>query len=125
MATTRPVTFVGTWSQARGADDQVVWTGGNSQQLEPRDANRRSETKQSESQQSLQRALNTLHAVRQRYETGRNAHPDPWSYRVNVVVEHSDIAWITAAIEVVAKAIAASRAEPAGSATRDSAQKTS
>jgi hypothetical protein len=64
---------------------------------------------------SLQRALRTLRAVRQRYEKGRNAHPDARSYSLHVVVDHSDVAWITAAIEAVEKAIAAGAPEGAGS----------
>jgi hypothetical protein len=116
MATTSPPTSVSRWSQARGADDRLVCTARNSQQLEPRDPNRHNETKPSESQVSLQRALRTLRAVRQRYDTGRNAHPDARSYSVHVVVDHGDVAWITAAIEAVEKAIAASAAEAAGPA---------
>ena len=80
----------------------------------PRDPNRRNETKPSESQVSLQRALRTLRAVRQRYETGRNAHPDTRYYSVHVVVDPGDIAWISAAIEAVEKVIAAGAAETAG-----------
>ena len=66
---------------------------------------------------SLQRALSTLRAVRQRYETGRNAYPDARSYSVHVAVDHGDVAWITAAIEAVERAIAATAAEAAGRAT--------
>ncbi len=95
-------------------DDQLVCTARSTRRLEPRDQNRRSERKPSESQLSLQRALRTLRAVRQRYETGRNAHPDARSYSVNVAVDHGDLAWITAAIEAVAKAIIAGTAESAG-----------
>ena len=116
MATTSPLTSVSTWSQARGVDDQPVCTAVNNQQLEPRDPNRRSETKPSESQLSLQRALRTLRAVRQRYETGRNAHLEARSYSVNVVVDHGDVAWIAAAIEAVEQVIAAGAAEAAGPA---------
>lgn len=57
-----------------------------------------------ESQVSLQRALRTLRAVRQRYETGRTAHAEGRSYSVHVVVDHGDVAWISAAIEAVEKA---------------------
>jgi hypothetical protein len=117
MATTGPFTSVNSWLQARGADDRLVCTAPDSQRLEPRDPNRRNESKSSESQVSLQRALNTLRAVRQRYETGRNAHPDARSYSVHVVVDHGDVAWITATIEAVEKAIAAGAPEAAGSAT--------
>jgi hypothetical protein len=116
MATTSPPTSVSRWSQARGADDSLVCTARNSQRLEPRDPNRHNEAKASESHVSLQRALCTLRAVRQRYETGRNAHPDARSYSVNVVVDHGDVAWITAAIEALEQAIAAGPAEAAGPA---------
>jgi hypothetical protein len=114
MVTTSPLTSISTWSQARGADDRLVCTARDSQRLELHDPNRHNETKPSESQVSLQRALRTLRAVRQRYETGRNAHPGARSYSVNVVVDHCDVAWITAAIEAVEKAIAAGAAEAAG-----------
>ena len=116
MATTSPPTSVSRWSQARGADDRLVCTARNSQRLEPHDPNSHNETKPSESQVSLQRALRTLRGVRQRYETGSNAHPDARSYSVHVVVDYGDVAWITAAIEAVEKAIAASAAETAGPA---------
>jgi hypothetical protein len=73
-----------------------------------------------ESQVSLQRALRTLRAVRQRYETGRNAHADADAdahfYSVHVVVDHGDVAWIAAAIEAVEKAITAGAGEAAGPA---------
>ena len=101
MATTSPLTSVSTWSQARGVDDQLVCTAVNSQQLEPRDPNRRSETNSSESQLSLQRALRTLRAVRQRYETGRNAHLEARSYSVNVVVDHATYTVVPAIEEQV------------------------
>ena len=81
-----------------------------------RSAQRPSEKSPSESQVSLQRAVRTLRAVRQRYETGRNAHPDARSYSVHVVVDHGDVAWIAAAIEAVEKAIAAGAAEAAAPA---------
>jgi hypothetical protein len=116
MATTSPLTSVSRWSQAHGADDRLVCTAGNSQRSEPRDPNRRNETKPSESQVSLQRALRTLRAIRQRYETGRNAHADARFYRSNIAIDHGDIAWVTAAIEAVEKAIAAGAAETAGPA---------
>jgi hypothetical protein len=108
MTTTSPPRSVSSWSQARGADDRLECTPLNSQRLEPRDPNRRKETRPSESQVSLQRALRTLRAVRQRYETGRNAHADARFYSVHVVVDHGDVAWIAAAIEAVEKAIRAS-----------------
>jgi hypothetical protein len=116
MATTSPLTSVSSWSEARAADDRLERTALNSQRLEPRDPNRRNETKPSESQVSLQRALRTLRAVRQRYETCRNAHADARFYSVHVVVDHGDVAWIAAAIEAVEKAIAAGAAKAAGRA---------
>jgi hypothetical protein len=88
----------------------------NAQPRESRDANGRNDRDPSESRVSLQRALRTLRAVRQRYETGRNAHPDARSYSVHVVVDHGDVAWIAAAIEAVEKVIAAGAAEAAGAA---------
>jgi hypothetical protein len=86
------------------------------QPRESRDANRRNQTKLSESQVSLQRALSTLRGVRQRYETGHTAHPDARYYSVHVVVDPGDIAWISAAIEAAEKAIAAGAAEATGPA---------
>jgi hypothetical protein len=115
MATTSQLTSVSTWSQACGADDRLC-TARNRQRLEPRDPNGHNETKPSEIQMSLERALRTLRGVRQRYETGRNAHPDARSYSVHVVVDNGDVAWITAAIEAVQKAIAAGAAEASGPA---------
>jgi hypothetical protein len=61
----------------------------------------------SESQKSLQRALRTLNGIRQRYELGRCAHPDVSLFRVQVVVDRGDLAWINAAIDALEKAIAA------------------
>ena len=116
MATKSPATSVTRWSQARGADDRLECTPLNSQRLEPRDPNGRKETRPSESQVSLQRALRTLRAVRQRYETCRNAHADARFYSVHVVVDNGDVAWIAAAIEAVEKAIAAGAAKAAGRA---------
>ena len=88
----------------------------NGQPRESRDAHGRNDRNPSESRVSLQRALRTLRAVRQRYETGRNAHLEARSYSVNVVVDHGDVAWIAAAIEAVENVIAAGAAETAGPA---------
>jgi hypothetical protein len=118
MATTSSLTSVSSWSQARGADDRLECTPLNSQPLEPRDRNGRKETRPSESQVSLQRALRTLRAVRQRYETGRSAHADARFYSVHVVVDHGDVAWIAAAIEAVEKALAGRASEAAGPAAQ-------
>jgi hypothetical protein len=78
-----------------------------SQQRESRHAARRNETNSLESQGSLQRASLVLRAIRQRYEVGRNEHPDARCYSVHVAVDYGDMAWITAAIETLEKAIAA------------------
>ncbi len=50
---------------------------------------------------SLQRALDTLRAIRERYEAGCNAHPEARCYSVQVAVGRSDIAWISLAIELL------------------------
>jgi hypothetical protein len=59
-----------------------------------------------ESEMSLQRASLTLRAIRQRCETGHNAHSGSRFYSVAVAVDYGDMAWITAAIEAVEKALA-------------------
>lgn len=64
-------------------------------------------TQTSDSQISLQRALRTLSGIRERYELGRYAHPDLPFFRVQVVVDGGDVAWITATIETLEKVIAA------------------
>jgi len=71
-----------------------------------------------ESQVSLRRALRTLSAIRQRYELGRNAHPDARFYSVQLVVDHGDVAWITATIEALEKTIAAVATEHAAPAAQ-------
>jgi hypothetical protein len=63
-------------------------------------------TQTSESQVSLQRALRTLSGIRERYQLGRYAHPDLPFFRVQVVVDGGDVAWITATIETLEKVIA-------------------
>ena len=85
----------------------------NSQRRESRDPNRLNERNPSERQLSLQRAMRTLSAIRQRYEVGHHAHPDARSYSVEVVVDDGDVAWITATIEALEKTIAAVATEPA------------
>ncbi len=57
---------------------------------------------------SLQRALHTLRAIRERYEAGRNAHPEARCYSVQVAVGHGDMAWISLAIELLQDAQRAS-----------------
>jgi hypothetical protein len=85
----------------------------NSQRRESRDPNRLTERHPSEGQVSLRRALRTLSAIRQRYEVGRIAHPDARFYSVHVVVDHGDVAWITATIEALEKTFATVATDPA------------
>jgi hypothetical protein len=68
-------------------------------------------TLRSESQVSLARALRTLSGIRERYELGRYAHPHLPFFRVQVVVDGGDVAWITATIETLEKVIAAVASE--------------
>jgi hypothetical protein len=70
----------------------------------------------SESQASLRRALRTLRAIRQRYATGREAHPVARFYTVQVAIGCADIVWLTATIQALEKAIADATAEAAGAA---------
>jgi hypothetical protein len=57
----------------------------------------------------LQQALRTLRAIRQRYETGRSTSSDyVRSYSVQVALGYADMLWVTAAIEVLEKAVAGS-----------------
>lgn len=76
----------------------------------------------SDRQVSLQRALRTLSGIRERYKLGRYAHPDLPFFRVQVVVDGGDVAWITATIETLEKVIAAVATDavgPAAQAGRD------
>jgi hypothetical protein len=77
----------------------------NGQSRESRD-NRRNDRNPSENRVDVQRAVLILRAIRQRYETGRNAHSDPRDYRVNIVVDYGDMAWISAAIEALEETVA-------------------
>jgi len=61
----------------------------------------------SDRQVSLQRALRTLCGIRERYKLGHYAHPDLPFFRVQVVVDGGDVAWITATIETLEEVIAA------------------
>ena len=73
-----------------------------------RSVHRRNDGNPSESQVSLQQALRTLRAIRQRYETGRKADSDyVRSYSVQVALGYADMLWITAAIEALEKAVPA------------------
>jgi hypothetical protein len=87
------------------------------QRREARHAAKRNETHSPESQSSVQRASLVLRAIRQRYEAGRNAHPDARCYSVHVAVDYGDMAWINAAIEVLEKAVAARPSKVTGIAT--------
>ena len=56
----------------------------------------------------LQQALRTLRAIRQRYETGRNAGSGYVRCdSVQVAWGYADMPWIIAAIEALEKAVAA------------------
>ncbi len=67
-----------------------------------------------ESQVSLQRAVRTLRAIRERYETGRNVDFGyVRAYSVQVALGYADMFWVTAAIEALEKAIANSAVDPA------------
>jgi hypothetical protein len=62
--------------------------------------------------QKLQQAVRTLRAIRQRYAAGHNADSGfVRSYSVQVALGYADMRWITAAIEVLEKAIAPSSNE--------------
>ncbi len=65
-----------------------------------------------ESVASLERALRTLKAIRQRYEVGCSAHRDARFYGVQVVVDRSDVAWISATIEALERAVPVAGTEP-------------
>jgi hypothetical protein len=75
------------------------------------EARRRNQSDSLDSQLSLQRASLILRAIRQRYEAGRNAHPNARCYSVQVVMDHGDMAWISAAIDALEKTIAAGATE--------------
>ena len=72
-----------------------------------RSVHRHKDGNPSESQVSLQQALRTLRAIRQRYETGRKADSDyVRSYSVQIALGYADMLWITAAIEALERAVA-------------------
>src|SRR5215471_20252527 len=81
-------------------------------------ANKRSDEKPAENQVSLQRASTVLRGIRQRYQTGRSAHPDANCYSVQVAVDAGDMAWITAAIESVEGLLAGSASDDARPAVK-------
>ena len=58
------------------------------------------------SKSSLQQALSTLLAIRQRYATGSEAHPGARFYSVQVAFGSTDMLWLTVAIDALEQAIA-------------------
>ena len=56
-------------------------------------------------QASLQQALRTLRAIRQRYEIDRSRNSSTRFLSIQVALGYADKCWITAAIEAVEKAI--------------------
>jgi hypothetical protein len=76
-----------------------------------------------DSQVTLQRAVRTLRAIRQRYEMGRNVDSDyVRAYSLQVALGYADMFWITAAIEALEKALV-DEAKPTDSATAESQPK--
>jgi len=74
---------------------------GNARSSELPDVNGHADSNPSERWDNLQKAVRTLRAIRQRYETGRNARPDARCYSVQMAVGFGDMAWIAAAIEAL------------------------
>lgn len=74
-------------------------------------AHRYIERNLSKSQVSLQQALRTLCAFRERYAVDHARYSDARSLTVHVTLGYSDMCWITAAIEALEKSIAGSAAE--------------
>jgi hypothetical protein len=68
-------------------------------------------------ERSARQALRTLRAIRQRYEKGRAANPEVPSFSVQVALGSADMLWLTAAIEVLEKAISEGATEAAGQAS--------
>ena len=67
-----------------------------------------------ESQKSLEQALRTLRAIRQRYALECNAHPGARSFSMQVALGSADMFWITAAIDTLEKVIARRATETTG-----------
>jgi hypothetical protein len=84
----------------------------DSQGRESRPANGRNDKRLCEGQPSLQRAVVTLRAIRQRYESDRDAHLAGRGYTVQVAVDSGDMSWITATIEALEKTIIGRALEP-------------
>ena len=89
----------------------------DSQRGESREPGRLNGETPSASEANLQRALRTLSGIRRRYETGRHADPETHFYRVHVVVDPSDLAWIAATIEALERVIAGAITERGGAPT--------
>jgi hypothetical protein len=51
--------------------------------------------------EELERALNTLRAIRQRYEMERHSRPEAGSRTVHAAFGDSDMSWIAAAIQAL------------------------
>lgn len=51
--------------------------------------------------EQLERAVNTLRAIRQRYEMERHSRPEAGSRTVHAAFGDGDMAWIAAAIEAL------------------------
>ena len=104
-------------SSSMNAATQMHGAGpASSQRSELHVANKRIDRNQAENLWSLQRAAVVLRAIRQRYETGRSIHRHACCYSVHFAVNAGDIAWITAAIESVERAIAGNACGAVGSA---------
>ena len=88
------------------------------EQGEAREPSRLNDRNPSESQVSLQRALRTLSSIRERCEVGRQSYPEARFYRVHVVVDRGDVAWITATIDTLERAIAGVATEAAAPAAQ-------
>jgi hypothetical protein len=63
----------------------------------------RNERDPAESQMRLRQALRTLRGIRQRYKFDHAGRPDSYPPSVQVALGHTDMCWITAAIEAVEK----------------------
>ncbi len=75
---------------------------------------RPSDSRLPESQVSLHRAVRTLRAIRERYETGRKVDSAyVRAYSVQVALGYADMLWISAAIEALEESIADSSTEAA------------
>ena len=76
-----------------------------------RSAHRDDNANPTESQVSLQQALTTLRAIRRRYATGREAHPEARFFSAQLALGSADMFWLTAAIEALEKSVAVTASE--------------